>query len=84
MIVLGDWHGACNDVTRTVGATLSVVMSTKHTPAHLQTDKSGMEGCTIVTFERETNTDFVERCVTRAIKNRFYCSVSQRRPAAHV
>lgn len=48
---MGDWHGACTDVTRTGGVTLSVVMSTKETPARVGTDKkNGMEGCKRVPF----------------------------------
>lgn len=47
---MGDWHGACSDVTRTGGVTLSVVMSTEETPAHAGTDTNAMEGCAIVTF----------------------------------
>lgn len=74
---MGDWHGACTDVTRTGGVTLSVVMSTKETPARVGTDKKwdgGMYACSI---NHAKQTYFLERCVTRAIQASFHGTVSQ-------
>lgn len=56
---------------------MSVVMSTKETPAHAGTDETGMRDLGLLHFSQECNADFVERCVTHAIKNVFYDKMSQ-------